>query len=323
MISPIFMIRAYLTLSLCLFSALISAKPVPVIFDTDIGSDIDDVFALSLILKSPELDLKLITTVSGDTHYRAKVAAKFLQISKRTDIPVAPGRHAQASAEFLRPWINDFSTTTYPGDIKQDGIAEIISLLKAADNPVTIIVAGPMTNIAEVLQRAPELATKMRLVGMHGSIYKGYDDNPVAEYNVQSDVAAFQHVLHANVADISIAPLDTCRDMLVDGAQYQALKKSNDPQLSALFDIYPIWAERVTWDKADYLDTRSSVLFDTVAGYLALPDHAWLPTESVSLMVTDDGFTLPAENGVEVNAALRWENLPAFKTWFTQRMLKH
>ena len=135
MISPIFMIRAYLTLSLCLFSALISAKPVPVIFDTDIGSDIDDVFALSLILKSPELDLKLITTVSGDTHYRAKVAAKFLQISKRTDIPVAPGRHAQASAEFLRPWINDFSTTTYPGDIKQDGIAEIISLLKAADNP--------------------------------------------------------------------------------------------------------------------------------------------------------------------------------------------
>ena len=82
MISPIFMIRAYLTLSLCLFSALISAKPVPVIFDTDIGSDIDDVFALSLILKSPELDLKLITTVSGDTHYRAKVAAKFLQISK-------------------------------------------------------------------------------------------------------------------------------------------------------------------------------------------------------------------------------------------------
>jgi inosine-uridine nucleoside N-ribohydrolase len=35
---------------------------IPVILDTDIGGDIDDAWALALILKSPELDLKMLVT---------------------------------------------------------------------------------------------------------------------------------------------------------------------------------------------------------------------------------------------------------------------
>ena len=322
MISPLFITRVYFILSLCLFSALTSAKPLHVIFDTDVGSDIDDLFALSLILKSPELDLKLITTVSGDTRYRAIVAAKFLQTAGRTDIPVATGPAAEATAEFLRPWITGYDVTDYPGVINNDAVDSMIALLKAADEPVTIIVAGPVSNVATVLKQAPELAAKMRVVGMQGSIYKGYrGGEPVAEYNVASDVEAFRTVLHGDVASFAITPLDTCGEMIIDGKEYQQLKASHDTQVQALFDIYPIWADLVTWDKPDYLDEHSSIIYDAVAVYLALPDHEWLPTEPVKLSVSDDGLTRPDETGTPVNAALRWENLPAFKTWFTQRML--
>ncbi len=43
--------------------------PVPVILDTDIGLDVDDVWALAFMLKCPEIDVKLITTNTGDTTY--------------------------------------------------------------------------------------------------------------------------------------------------------------------------------------------------------------------------------------------------------------
>jgi purine nucleosidase len=44
-----------------------AADPIPVIFDTDIGTDIDDAYALAQIVRSPVLKLLDVTTVSGDT----------------------------------------------------------------------------------------------------------------------------------------------------------------------------------------------------------------------------------------------------------------
>jgi len=76
-------------------SAPISASPcsnvhkkTPVILDTDIGGDIDDTWALAMMLKSPELDVKLVVTATGDTTYRAKIVARMLEIGGRTDVPV-------------------------------------------------------------------------------------------------------------------------------------------------------------------------------------------------------------------------------------------
>ena len=51
-------------------------KPIPVILDTDIGSDIDDSWALVMLLNSPELDLKLITTATFNTEHRTAITAK-------------------------------------------------------------------------------------------------------------------------------------------------------------------------------------------------------------------------------------------------------
>ena len=65
---------------------------LPVILDTDIGTDIDDAFALALVLASPELDLRGVTTVSADAYTRAMIACRFLDAAGRRDIPVAAGR---------------------------------------------------------------------------------------------------------------------------------------------------------------------------------------------------------------------------------------
>ena len=72
-------------------SASRPGRKIPVIFDTDICDDIDDTWALALLLQSPEFDVKLVVTAVGNTVSKAKTVAKFLEIAGRTDIPVGIG----------------------------------------------------------------------------------------------------------------------------------------------------------------------------------------------------------------------------------------
>src|ERR1700684_4246319 len=83
--------KLLLGLILVASAAFAQAKPIPVIFDTDIGDDIDDALALALALQSPELDVKGITTVFGDTQRRGQLARYLLKVFGREDIPVAVG----------------------------------------------------------------------------------------------------------------------------------------------------------------------------------------------------------------------------------------
>ena len=72
---------------------------MPVILDTDIGTDIDDAFALALVLASPELDLRGVTTVGSDAETRALMVCRFLTAVGRRDIPVAAGATPQPAEE--------------------------------------------------------------------------------------------------------------------------------------------------------------------------------------------------------------------------------
>ena len=65
--------------------------PTPVILDTDVGTDIDDSWAIVQLLKSPGLDCRALVTAHGDTEARARIAAKLLEAAGRSDIPVGIG----------------------------------------------------------------------------------------------------------------------------------------------------------------------------------------------------------------------------------------
>jgi len=67
------------------------AAPQLAFLDTDIGDDIDDAFALALILQSPELKLVGITTTFGDTDLRAKLLYRYLGSNCRFNVNVIPG----------------------------------------------------------------------------------------------------------------------------------------------------------------------------------------------------------------------------------------
>lgn len=66
---------------------------IPVLFDTDIGSDIDDAVALGYLLNQPRCELVGITTVSGEARERAALADAICRAAGRRDIPIRADRH--------------------------------------------------------------------------------------------------------------------------------------------------------------------------------------------------------------------------------------
>jgi len=304
------------------------AHRIPVVFHTDIGTDIDDTWALAYLLRCPELDLKLVLTDTGDTRYRAKVAAKLLEAAGRSDVTVGLGRPGtMGDAERnLAPWVRDYELARYPGRVVEDGIGALIETVMRSPEPVTIISVGAVPSLALALQREPALAARCRFVGMHGSFDIGYGDRPpaAAEANVKGDPAALRAVLAAPWRDVVLTPLDTCGSIEISGDAYRGIwSATDDPLLRAVIESYCLFAPRVTWMTCDFFAVRSTTLFDCVAVYLAFSEEG-LRTEPLSFAITDDGFTKrsTAAEAVRARVALRWTDRAAFERGFVERLKK-
>jgi inosine-uridine nucleoside N-ribohydrolase len=159
------------------------ASRIQVILDTDIGDDMDDTWALALLLRMSIFDLRLIVTGGFGHHQtRALVTAKFLTVCGCPGIPIGLGCQEEVEVEnkyFGQPlsqgaWAADFDLSSYGGSVKKDGVQLLIDTVLGSDGPLTLISIGPCGNIAEALRREPRIASKLHFVGMHGSIRQGY-----------------------------------------------------------------------------------------------------------------------------------------------------
>ena len=120
-------------------SASRPSKKIPVIFDTDICDDIDDTWALALLLQSPEFDVKLVTTAVGNTKSKAKTVAKFLEIAGRTDIPVGIGVQQNKGTHRQDAWAKDYKLSSYPGTIHEDGVKALIDTVMNSRRKIKVI----------------------------------------------------------------------------------------------------------------------------------------------------------------------------------------
>ncbi len=294
-------------------------KPVPVILDTDIGSDIDDTWALSLLLACPELDLKLVVTDSHNTVGRAKIVAKFLESVGRADIPVGIGIQFDDNAGPQAQWAADYDLKSYPGGVHKDGVQAMIDRIRDAAGPMYLIVLGPCPNIPEMLKRAPDVVNKVKVFAMSGSVRLGYNGRatPDAEYNVRDDIAAARALYQAEW-DLTIAPLDTAGLVYLAGNKYQTLKQTANPLIQTLLENYRVWAKegRHSIDP----ETRSSTLFDPVAVYLAI-DQSLCVMQDLRLKVDDKGYTVEDASARIIHAAMSWKDKEKFEDWLATRLM--
>jgi inosine-uridine nucleoside N-ribohydrolase len=295
-----------------------------VILDTDIGFDVDDVWALAFLLRCPELDVKLVVTDSGNTHYSARVAAKLLSIAGREDVPVGIGIPQGDLPQTHAQWLGGYSLDDYPGEVHEIGVDALCETVMASDEPVTLICIGPIPNIAAALSQEPRLTDKSRFIGMHGSLRRGYlgAEKPAREYNVKAHPLAAQRVF-ATPWDKTITPLDTCGTVVLENKAFAAIRASDKPLTRAVmanhfgwFDAVADWPAFRDWDPK----VQSSILYDTVAVYLAFADD-YLMMEELPLIVTDDGKTLIDDTGEPVRCATAWKDYAAFEAMLVDRLV--
>jgi inosine-uridine nucleoside N-ribohydrolase len=188
---------------------------------------------------------------------------------------------------------------------------------------VTIVAIGPIHSLALALERAPDIASKCRFVGMFGSFDIGYGGGkPSSETNVRVSPEGLRAVLRAPWQDILLTPLDTCGLVGLDGERYHAIwSATSDPMLRSLIQSYCIFAPRQTWMNCDFFPVRSTTLFDCVAVYLAYSEKR-VETETISFDVTDDGYTRRSPGGpYKARVAIRWTDRDGFEAHLADRLL--
>jgi len=145
---------------------------IPIIFDTDIGTDVDEALALALAVNSPELNVLAVTTVDGDVQLRGRIARKLLNLLGRTDIPVAAGCGRRFDGKKFAPYevLGDhgFIETDQDGlpYLEEHAVDLITRILQASSTKVTLVLVGPVTNAAEALKRYPAIKEKIERVGL-------------------------------------------------------------------------------------------------------------------------------------------------------------
>jgi inosine-uridine nucleoside N-ribohydrolase len=268
-----------------------------------------------MLLRMPELDLKLAVSDFGNAIYRCRLLAKLLEVTGRTDVPVGLGPDPKNEPGRQSGWLGDYQLDDYPGVVHEDGVQAMIDTILNSPQLVTVLGIGPVPTIAEALRREPRIAGNARFVGMQGSVFAGYNGaaEPAAEWNVRVDPQSLQEVFAAPW-DCTITPLDTCGLVHLEGDNFRQLYDSNDPGLVALMENYKTWLPH-----APYIDpdtdpgSISTTLFDAVAVYLAA-EQDLVEMQDIPLRVTDDGYTVVDEvDGRIVHCAIAWKDLAAFE----------
>lgn len=285
---------ALITLLLVTLSAAAQQR-TPIILDTDIGGDIDDAFAVALVLDSPQLDLRAVTTVSGDTAARARLVAKMLSAAGRADVPVAAGAPGAKINTTYTQWADGFSG---PALVSQSAVELMKSVLDRGHGSVMIVAIGPLTNVAALLKQYPAEKKNIReIVLMGGSIRRGYYPNsgPTAEYNIAEDAAASQVVFTSGVP-ILMAPLDVTAGLQLEKPNLERLFALHTAITDALEAQYKFWGQPVP------------TLHDPMAVSLLLAPQL-CTRQSLEIQVTDKGMTIP-EPGKSADAVVAVETDP-------------
>ena len=271
------------------------SHPTKIIIDSDIGDDVDDVFAIGLALVSPEVEIRGISSAWGDTQLRARMIDRLLTETNSSNSPVAEGIPTQSKTPFSQAaWAKS-------GNVPQKSHAQAVDFLldqiKKDPGDITLVAIGPLTNIGAAIDRDPATFKKLnRVVIMGGSIRKGYGDlgyapdhGPQPEYNIYSDVPAAQNLFTSGVP-IYMMPLDSTQ-LKLDEDKRAFLFKQGTPLTNALSTLYYQWGQ------------QTPTLFDVMAvAYVLQPSLC--PTTPLHITVEKDGSTRESAGAPNANACL-------------------
>jgi purine nucleosidase len=232
------------------FAALVSrqavSQPVPVVFDTDIGTNVDDALALALALASPEIRLLGVMVGNGDREVlqtRGLFAARLLGLAGRPDIPVVIGHPERLSPSDRYTHHGDEGEGLL--DVPFDGADArilhthgpdwLIAIARSPSPPVHVVVTGPLTTLAVAMQRDASLAARLGHLTVMGGM--------VDDYNTACDPAAAFTCAESGV-DITWVTIEITLRTAMTRRALDALTAQHTPLCDALARHATAWSQR-------------------------------------------------------------------------------
>jgi inosine-uridine nucleoside N-ribohydrolase len=201
-----------------------------IVIDCDPGHD--DAIAILLALASPEVELVGVTTVAGNQTLdkTTRNALVTLEIAGRADVPVAAGADGPLSRE-LRTAAHVHGDSGLDGPELPEPQAQPVAphavdlLAEVIDGETVLVPTAPLTNIALLLERHPEVRDRIEhIVWMGGAIGEG-NVTPAAEFNAFVDPEAAA-VVFASGIPLTMVGLDVTHKALFTRAHAERLRES-------------------------------------------------------------------------------------------------
>lgn len=205
----------------------------PVILDVDTG--IDDAMALVIACAADNLDIRGVTTVAGnaEVEHTTRNTLNILNLLGRGDIPVAAG----AEKPLVRPLAKagyvhgitglrgyDFEENVTYALQKEPAWDFLRRVLMDSEEKITLCALGPVTNLAILFEKYPEVKEKVESIVFMGTSYHTGNPGPVQTFNVMVDPEAFRKVIHSGVPFFAV-PLDTTRKAFLTAEEKEAIRE--------------------------------------------------------------------------------------------------
>ena len=292
--------------------------PKPVILDVDMAHE--DMFSALFLLLHPNVELRAITvTGTGEAHCGPGVANALglVALSGHEEIPVACGRETplEGNHEFPVEW-RKAADDAYGIPLPKGGAASnvqapdlIIDLLQNADQPITIVAVGPLTNIAEAIQTEPTIIADIKEIYVMGGAVNAEGNvgnsgvgiqNKYAEWNIYIDPTAANIVFSSGIP-IILVPLDATQDVPVTRNFYKALEKNRSTPSANL--VYEMLTANL-----DFVDSGGFQFWDSLTAAI-FTDQSIARYEEMELTVVEEegpesGRTKSVSDGAKIKVTV-------------------
>jgi purine nucleosidase len=228
---------------------------VPLILDTDIGTDMDDALALAYALRHPKIDLHAVTTVSGDTRLRARLARKLLDLAGAPEVEVAAGLATPTGPGRRDPWAgHEGEGVLEPGEELPLSERDAVEVLVADAPGRTVATIGMPTNVAAAFAREPALPRRVRRLAVMGGIFSLTRSDsitfwPSTDHNLNVHPEASVAALNAGAPALYV-PLDVTARTYVTREHQEALRGGDDlcAAIARLIDVWAPFMHRIVGD---------------------------------------------------------------------------
>lgn len=168
---------------------------IPVLLDTDIGSDIDDALALAYLLRQPACELVGITTVAKNAEKRASLCDMLCRIEGRTDIPIHSGSSDAILDSRIDPAIEQAKVLSeYPHRTdfeKNSAVRFMAETIMSRPGEITLLTIGPLSNVGLLFATYPEIPSILKNLVIMGGLFSFRLPNAYnPEYNIAGDAHA-------------------------------------------------------------------------------------------------------------------------------------